>query len=95
MLSAFNGKDDCWTGAKYNILRVATAFPLLINFNSKSILVTKILREDEHPLAMLSQERLVEALLTYPESKSCIESLRKRKSEAGNEGGRKSKRRKV
>ena len=95
MLSAFNGKDDCWTGAKYNILQVAMAFPLLINFNSKSTLVTKILREDKHPLAMLSQERLVEALLTCPESKSCIESLRKRKSEAGNEGGRKSKRRKV
>ena len=57
MLSAFNGKDDCWTGAKYNILQVAMAFPLLINFNSKSTLITKILREDKHPLAMLSQER--------------------------------------
>ena len=101
MLAAINGEDSCWTGAEYNILRVVAAFPLAADFGSKSKLVATMLKDDKHPLAILSSERLVEVLLARPESKSCLDSLRgtvKRACEklgADNEGGPEYKKRKV
>jgi hypothetical protein len=50
MPSSINKKGDCFTGARYNILRVVAAYPLNANFHSRSKSVKAALGEDLQPL---------------------------------------------
>lgn len=49
MLEAINHAEDCFTGARYNILRVIAAYPLdAADLASSSLKVQRAIREDNH-----------------------------------------------
>ena len=74
MFDAIN-QEAPWTGADFNILRVVAAFPLAANVDSSSKYVKAKLKEDSHPLATLSRERLLDALCATPEGESVVSQL--------------------
>src|SRR5258708_27452237 len=65
MLAAIN-KNKRFTAGEYNILRLVVAFPLAIDFNSKSLEVQEKLMEDEHALAQLGGTTLTAEFATPP-----------------------------
>jgi hypothetical protein len=66
---------ECFTGGKYNVLRIIAAFPLGVDFNSTSKKVWKTLKDDNHPLAFLPGSVLTSALATMSYAPSIFESL--------------------
>jgi hypothetical protein len=74
MLAAVNNGAS-WTGAEFNILRVVTGFPLAANFKSSSQKTQTSLGKDKHPLATLSNARLIEVLNATPGGKSIVDQL--------------------
>lgn len=86
MLAAINKPEDCFTGAKFNILRVVAAYPLNANLNSRSNAVQAMLKADEHPIATLKHAPLLASLATSDSTPTILSSLRnnmKRSREAG------------
>lgn len=77
MLTAINKPDERFTTGRYNILRVAAAFPLHANLNSEATEVQKVLWEDNHALALLPQSALTSALATCPYGPSMMSMLTK------------------
>src|SRR5258706_3180709 len=77
MLAVINGDAPSYTGADFNIVSVIGSFTLVVDFDSKIKYVTDILNSDKHPLAILPTAHLVEVLGARPESRSCMEILRK------------------
>ncbi len=74
MLGAIN-QGPCFAGPKYNILQVVAAFPLDVNFTSKSQAVRNAIQEDTHPLAKLSRLVLTTELTTCKDGKSFVNQL--------------------
>jgi len=74
MLDSIN-QGPCFTGAKYNILRVVAAFPLDADFYTRSTAVAAVLEQDHHPLAKLSRTDLTLELSAHPELKVILDDL--------------------
>jgi hypothetical protein len=74
MLSAIN-QGPCFTGAKYNVLRVIAAFPQLAKFSTTSKAVATTLRNNNHPIAIMREDRLVESLAREPEITEILTTL--------------------
>ena len=75
MLEAINKAEDCFTGARYNVLRVVAAYPLDANFVTRSLEVQNALNEDNHPLASLEHAPLLSALTRSDATPSVLSSL--------------------
>jgi hypothetical protein len=79
MLLTINEEEDCFTGARYNILRVIAAYPLDADVNSQaSKTIKEAIREDNHPLATLLHAPLLSSLTRCDSTPSVLSSLRKR-----------------
>jgi len=74
MLNEIN-KEDCFTGARYNILRVVAAYPLNASFTTLSTNVQKALDEDKHPLALLKHAPLLASLTSNDSPHTIFSSL--------------------
>ena len=75
MLAAINKSDEPFIEGQYNILRVVAAFPLNAKLDSRATEVEKVLREDNHALALLSRSALTSALATCPSGPSIMSML--------------------
>ncbi|KAH9964718.1 hypothetical protein BGW80DRAFT_1347450 [Lactifluus volemus] len=75
MLESINDVEECFTGERYNILRVVAAYSLGVNFNSRSSKVKEALQEDDHPLAMLNHALLLSSLTPSHSMPSILSSL--------------------
>ena len=75
MLEAINKAEDCFTGARYNVLRVVAAYPLDANSGSRSSEVQDALKEDNHPLASLDHVQLLASLTRCDATPSVLSSL--------------------
>jgi len=79
MLKAINEEENCFTGARYNILRVVAAYPLDADVNSQSSKnIQQAILEDNHPLATLLHAPLLSSLARDDATPSVLSSLRKR-----------------
>jgi hypothetical protein len=74
MLTAIN-KEDCFTGARYNMLRVIAAYSLDANLTTSSSKVRKALEEDNHPLATLRHAPLLASLTSCDSPRTILSSL--------------------
>jgi hypothetical protein len=78
MLAAINDAGHCFTGARYNILRVVAACPLAANIDpDSSIAIKSALSDDKHPLATLKHAPLFASLSTYDSTPSILSCLKK------------------
>ncbi|KAF8238002.1 hypothetical protein L208DRAFT_416279 [Tricholoma matsutake] len=75
MLEAINKAEDCFTGARYNVLRVVAAYPLDANFGSRSLEVQNASLKDNHPLATLDHAQLLNSLTRCDAMPSVLSSL--------------------
>lgn len=75
MFKSINKGKRCFTGARYNILRVVAAYPLDANFTSRSADIADAMSEDKHPLATLRHASLLAALATCDSTPSILSSL--------------------
>jgi len=75
MLKPINEAEDCFTGARYNILRVIAAYPLDANLDSQSENIQGAIREDKHPLATLRHAPLLASLTRCDSTPSVLSSL--------------------
>jgi hypothetical protein len=74
MLSAIN-QEPCFTGATYNVLRVIAAFPHRADFSTPSKAVAAALQDDNHPIATMNQDLLVESLSREPKVTEILQTL--------------------
>ena len=96
MLSAIN-QEPCFTGAEYNILRVIAAFPKRAKFSPHSTTVAMALQNDQHPIATMKEDLLIESLAREPkvtEIMSMLRNLHKRARDSTDDGMKASKRKK-
>jgi hypothetical protein len=78
MLEAINPVGDCFTGARYNILRVAALYPLNAEINSTSSKsIRSAIRADNHPLATFKHAQLLSSLTKSDSTESILSSLKK------------------
>jgi hypothetical protein len=77
MLEAINTPDECFTGARYNILRVVAAYPLdaKIDATTRSKEIRDAIEADPRPLATLRHGSLLSALATYDGTPTILSAL--------------------
>ena len=77
MLAAINTPDECFTGARYNILRVVAAYPFdaKIDATMRSNEIKVAVEADQHPLATLRHGSLLSALATYDGTLTIMSAL--------------------
>jgi hypothetical protein len=75
MLEAINASEEQFVVGTYNVLRVVAAFPLPTNFKSRASGIMEALKEDPHPLALLSGSVLTAGIITKPSGCSILSTL--------------------
>jgi hypothetical protein len=76
MLAAINTPDECFTGARYNILRVVAAYPLDAGIDSeRSEEIKSAIDADSHPFATMRHAPLLSSLATCDGTPTILSAL--------------------
>ncbi|KAM6492769.1 hypothetical protein JOM56_012493 [Amanita muscaria] len=75
MLEAINTVGECFTGARYNMMRVVVVYPVGGFDPARSEEIASALREDNHPFAILRHAPFLSSLATHDDTPTILSSL--------------------